>query len=690
MTTSVVSDPDAWQETNWHDLMAAVASVRQSLEQYIAQWDTSPASHQPVYASQFGSITFTSNGSGSSALQQLCTIFGLTDFEREVLLLCVGVELDPVISTLCATIQGDRQGSPTFSIALSVFAQPHWSAIAPQRPLRRWQLIEVGSGPALTLSPLRVDERILHYLTGVSEAEGRIVGLIKPVTTVDELVPSHQHIAQQIAAIWLQNTSFAALPIVQLCGDDAAGKRAIATVACHLSNKRLSSLSAQAIPTQTSDLDTLMVLWEREVILNRTALLLDCDGLDNTNSAQEASITQWIEEIHSPLIVTQRDRRRVGQRPLITFDVALPTKAEQRHLWQEALSHTAFQLNGQVEELVAQFNLNAPTIRAVCVEAIGKSSESGWVSAWDTKTADSATDPPPIHPPSHPPPPPTHSLWDICRTQARPRLDDLAQRIIPSATWEDLVLPEREYQVLRGIAAHVRQRITVYEDWGFAAKGQRGLGISALFAGASGTGKTMSAEVLAQELRLDLYRIDLSSVVSKYIGETEKNLRRVFDAAEAGATILLFDEADALFGKRSEVKDSHDRYANMEVSYLLQRMEAYQGLAILTTNMKESIDTAFLRRIRFIVKFPFPDFAQRVEIWRRIFPKATPTQDLDATKLAKLNVAGGNIRNIALHAAFLAADDGKPIQMKHLLEATWSEYIKMERTLTDAEVRGWI
>jgi len=269
-------------------------------------------------------------------------------------------------------------------------------------------------------------------------------------------------------------------------------------------------------------------------------------------------------------------------------------------------------------------------------------------------------------------------------------MDDMAQRIIPAASWDDLVLPEREYQVLRSIAAHVRQRIKVYDEWGFAAKGQRGLGISALFAGTSGTGKTMSAEVLAQELRLDLYRIDLSSVVSKYIGETEKNLRGVFDAAEAGATILLFDEADALFGKRSEVKDSHDRYANMEVSYLLQRMEAYQGLAILTTNMKESIDTAFLRRIRFIVKFPFPDFQQRVEIWRRIFPKATPTKDLDETKLAKLNVAGGNIRNIAIHAAFLAADGGEPVQMKHLLEAAWSEYIKMERTLTDAEVKGWV
>ena len=194
---------------------------------------------------------------------------------------------------------------------------------------------------------------------------------------------------------------------------------------------------------------------------------------------------------------------------------------------------------------------------------------------------------------------------------------------------------------------------------------------------------------ISQELRLDLYRIDLSSVVSKYIGETEKNLRRVFDAAEAGSAILLFDEADALFGKRSDVKDSHDRYANMEVSYLLQRMEAYQGLAILTTNMKESIDTAFLRRIRFVIKFPFPDSSQREEIWRRIFPKATPVENLEITKLARLNVSGGNIRNIALNAAFLAADAQTPVKMEHLLEAAQEEYLKLERTLTDSEIKGW-
>jgi SpoVK/Ycf46/Vps4 family AAA+-type ATPase len=280
-------------------------------------------------------------------------------------------------------------------------------------------------------------------------------------------------------------------------------------------------------------------------------------------------------------------------------------------------------------------------------------------------------------------------LWSSCVCRARVRLDDLAHRIEAVATWDDLVLPPAEMLQLREIAAQVTRREQVYEKWGFATKSRRGLGISAMFAGPSGTGKTTAAEVLANALRLDLYRIDLSSVVSKYIGETEKNLRRVFDAAEDGGAILFFDEADALFGKRSEVKDSHDRYANIEISYLLQRMEDYRGLAVLATNAKSSVDTAFLRRIRFVVNFPFPNAAERAEIWRRAFPAATPTIGLDPLRLARLNIAGGNIRNIALNAAFLAAEAGEPVGMTHITRAARSEYGKMEKPLTDAEIGDW-
>src|SRR5208283_3171171 len=241
-------------------------------------------------------------------------------------------------------------------------------------------------------------------------------------------------------------------------------------------------------------------------------------------------------------------------------------------------------LNGALDGVVAQFDLDGESIAAAAQRALGDG-DVGAGLAGD----------------------PGGRVWDACRRSARGGLDDLAQRLESTATFDDLVLPEAQRELLGDILAHVRHRSRVYHEWRMAGPSQRSLGISALFAGPSGTGKTLAAEVLANALALDLYRIDLSQVVSKYTGETEKNLRRVFDAAEEGAAVLLFDEADALFGKRSEVKDSHDRYANIEVSYLLQRMEAYRGLAILTTNRRDALDTAFLRRIRFVVEFPFPE-----------------------------------------------------------------------------------
>ena len=259
------------------------------------------------------------------------------------------------------------------------------------------------------------------------------------------------------------------------------------------------------------------------------------------------------------------------------------------------------------------------------------------------------------------------------------------------AGWDDLVLPDERLAILRQIADQVRHRLRVYDVWGFRNRLQaRGLGITALFSGPSGTGKTLAAEVLAGALDLDLYRIDLSAVVSKYIGETEKNLKRIFDAAEAGGAVLLFDEADALFGKRSEVKDSHDRYANIEVGYLLQRMESYGGLAVLTTNMKQNMDAAFLRRLRFVVDFPFPGTVERTAMWDRAFPDAVPREGLEPRRLAQMNLTGGNIRNVALNAAFLAAADGGVVRPAHLLQAARSEYAKLEKPLTEGELRGWV
>jgi hypothetical protein len=442
-------------------------------------------------------------------------------------------------------------------------------------------------------------------------------------------------------------------------------------------------MPAHAAPRAVADLELFIRLWEREAVLAPSALLLEYDDTETTDAQGEAALRRLVDTLRTPLLISAPERHRPVRRRLLSFDVPATTPTEQVNIWKEALGPSALALDGKVETLVSQFTLSSGDIHAAASQALQLNARVPDVTqapgsvGRDSSGRDSTNQL-------------AAALWDACRRQVRPRLEGLAQRLEPSATWDDLVLPSAQEQLLHQIALHIRQRSKVYHTWGFASKGSRGLGISALFAGPSGTGKTMAGEVLANELRLDLYRIDLSQVVSKYIGETEKNLRRVFDAAEGGAAILLFDEADALFGKRSEVKDSHDRYANIEVGYLLQRMEAYRGLAILTTNRKEALDTAFLRRIRFVVEFPFPESAQRMEIWRRVFPRATPTEGLRIDRLARLGAAGGNIYNIAMGAAFLAADAGEPVRMSHLLSAARNEFTKIERPLTDAETAGWV
>jgi SpoVK/Ycf46/Vps4 family AAA+-type ATPase len=273
-------------------------------------------------------------------------------------------------------------------------------------------------------------------------------------------------------------------------------------------------------------------------------------------------------------------------------------------------------------------------------------------------------------------------LFAAARAQCSDALQAVARKVVLRATWDDIVLPDDAMQQLRELCARVDGQARVLEDWGFARRLSRGLGTTALFAGGSGTGKTMAAEVIANALGLDLYRVDLARVISKYIGETEKNLERVFEAAEGSNAILLFDEADALFGKRSDVRDAHDRYANIEISYLLQRMEAYDGVAILATNLADHLDVAFTRRLAFSVYFPFPDEDARRELWRRSWPIEAPLDDsVDCRALAReLRINGGNIRNIVLGAAYLAASEGRAITSRHVGHAVRREYQKVGRT----------
>ncbi|MBW4522611.1 MAG: ATP-binding protein [Scytolyngbya sp. HA4215-MV1] len=657
--TAVARETTPWAAQNHQYMMAAISQMMAHLQPEASSMPVLPSLTPPA------------------AIEQLCQLFGLSDFERSLILLCAGIELQNGVATQLSTLAGDSQRtSPTFSLALAHFPQGHWSALTPESPLRRWYLLELGGAPTLTHCPLRINERILHFLLGDRQLDQQLLKLVKvlPHQSSLSLPASQQHLVEEIVTLVRQNQG---APLIQLCGYDGASKREIATAIGVELGSELLNLAAEVLPTEFTQLHLIQTLWEREAILRQGVLLLDCDGIPETTEGSSASPQQisainfLMETCQQPMIVLSRDRRPLRQRPVFSFEVSQPTTTEQRQLWLQRLGTALEPENGtlipQVDKLVSHFSLSPLAIQTVCAQALsGRTTEE--------RSARSLAE----------------RLWKACLSHARPHLEELAQPIRTQVHWEDLVLPEKEKQILRTIAAQVRQRAKVYEQWGFASKGQRGLGISALFAGASGTGKTLAAEVLANELHLDLYRIDLSSVVSKYIGETEKNLRRIFDAAELGGSILLFDEADALFGKRSEVKDSHDRYANMEVAYLLQRMEAYRGLAILTTNLKSSLDQAFLRRLRFVVQFAFPDATQRAEIWLRVFPKDTPTENLSYPKLARLNVPGGNIRNIALNAAFLAADANSSVQMHHILQAAQSEYIKLERPLTEAEVKGWI
>jgi ATPase family associated with various cellular activities (AAA) len=601
------------------------------------------------------------------ALTILARRLGLAPFERDILLLCAAMELDTGIASLCARAQGEpMRPYPTFALALSLFDASAWDALSPERPLRYWRLIEINqpAGMPLTSSPLRADERIVSYLKGLNYLDDRLgplLGSLEVGPAAAQLPASQQSVADSISDRLKQLTGGENLPIVQLLGIDAPSKQLVAARAAEALGRHVYRLPAALVPTQAAELETLARLWHRESLLLPLALYLDgaTSESDAPQLASNSPVLRLLSRTAGVIFVDTREPMPGLPENSLRVDVAKPTHAEQKEAWSAVLGAAA----GQSPALLAaQFNLSLGTIHEIAGRVVPA-----------TAAADSS-----LH----------DRLWSACLASARPRLDALAQHVDAKATWEDIVLPLAETAVLHQIAAQVAQRSTVHESWGFARKMIRGLGISALFAGDSGTGKTMAAEVIANDLRLNLYRIDLSAVVSKYIGETEKNLRRLFDAAEDGGAILFFDEADALFGKRSEVKDSHDRYANIEINYLLQRMEAYGGLAILATNRQSALDQAFMRRLRFVVNFPFPNVAQRKAIWEKVFPPETPTKDLDLYRLSRLNLTGGNISSIALNAAFHAAQAGGQVTMPLILDSARAELRKLGRVINELEFRS--
>ncbi|HXI26415.1 MAG TPA: ATP-binding protein [Pyrinomonadaceae bacterium] len=599
------------------------------------------------------------------ALLLLAERFGLSSFERDTLFLCAALEFDPGLSLLYSLAQSSQHDHPTFSLALSLFDDPSWDVLSAHRPLRYARLIEINQPGAmpLTSSPLRADERVTNYLKGLNVLDDRLSTLLdSDDVTQTPLAPSQQAVADMILQRLQNSSSEATLPIVQLVGADAGSRVAVARQVCAAVNRRLYRIAIESLPTQMAESETLARLWQRESLLLPLALYIDVNNADSISPEISSALHRFLgHEIGVVFLGVRETPVRLGAANF-SADVNKPTAAEQCRAWSDILGE--FQANPETAQtaamLAGQFNFSLSDIHAAALIAIKAPSEDKPLS---------------------------QAIWESCCDLTRPRLDSMAQRLDPKATWKDLVLPNEQMSLMRHIAGQVRERYKVYDQWGFARTMNRGFGISALFAGESGTGKTMAAEVLANDLRLNLYRIDLSAVVSKYIGETEKNLRKLFDAAERGGAILFFDEADALFGKRSEVKDSHDRYANIEINYLLQRMEAFSGLAILATNMKSALDAAFMRRLRFIVNLPFPGVKERQVIWQKALPPETPTRDLDYERLARLNLSGGNIHSIALSAAFMAAQNGQTVTMPILLAAARGELRKLEKGFSESELR---
>jgi ATPase family associated with various cellular activities (AAA)/Winged helix domain, variant len=595
------------------------------------------------------------------ALVTLAERLGLSRFERDVLLLCAAMELDTRFADLCASVQGAELAHPTFALAMALFEDPAWEVVSPERPLRYWRLVEISqpAGRPLTTSALRADERTVNYLKGLNHLDHRVTLLLAPLEAPPDttLPPSQQALVETIAARLAASGRSDLAPVVNLLGRDSASKQLVARHAAAALGLELVRLPVGLLPDDVGELETLARLWHRESALLPIAIYLDAHELDGgAQSAREAPpVARFLARSDGVFFLGSPDQWPGLARAVLPIDAARPTPLEQERAWTDELGDDA---GDSPRTLAGQFDLDVVAIRTIAATALREG-------------------PPELH----------ARLWQACLLATRPTLETLVVRLRTTPTWDDLVLRDDDLALLHEIAEQVRQRPIVYDRWGFRRRMDRGLGVTALFAGDSGTGKTMAAGVIANELGLDLYHIDLSAVVSKYIGETEKNLRRLFDAAEAGGAILFFDEADALFGKRSEVKDSHDRYANIEVNYLLQRMEAYRGLAILATNVKTALDRAFMRRLRFVVDFQFPAADERRAIWERVFPPETPVEGLDTERLARLVLTGGSIHSIALNAAFLAAQEGGAVTMPLLLRAARVELRKLDRPFSEADLR---
>ncbi len=623
-------------------------------------------------------------------LMHLSRMFHLSRFEEQVIVMAIAPWLDARYERIYAYLQDHISAvTPTVSLMLRVLCDTparrmaERSALSPARPLLKHGLLKTSrpesadeAGLAEAIIP---DERILNYLLGENECHVAVErhGKLyfpgqdtKSHSTDAELVERLVSIARN----HLQQNGDPRRLIFALQGPRAAGKEEAIVDVCGKLGATLLVLDAESV-TRENNPEKILRMAIREAVLLPCALYLKrFDAL----CSDEAQYSKWMRELlrliqeYAWLTFLDCESHFPPDEATLRFrlypvEFQMPNLEARRQIWKRALNGTMASEGIDVNALAVLFCLSAVQIE----QAVETALNLAHLRAPDANGT----------------PLTQADLYEACRRRSNNQLANLATKVEIIHSWEDLILSDEAIQQLREIIAWMRHRYRVSTTWGFGKKIHRRNGLAVLFAGASGTGKTLAAEIIAREVGLDLYKIDLSAVVSKYIGETEKNLRRVFEAAETSNAILFFDEADALFGKRSEVKDAHDRYANVEIAYLLQRMEEYSGMSILATNLKKNIDEAFLRRLQFLVDFPFPDEGARLRIWQHHFPLEAPVDaDVDLPFLARqFQVAGGNIKNIVLNAAYLAAEEDTAIAMRHLIRATKSEYEKMGKVCLESE-----
>ncbi|NEN98850.1 MAG: ATP-binding protein [Moorea sp. SIO3I7] len=638
-----------------------------------------------------------------SSLAWLQETFALSAFDVDIIAIALAPELDRRYERIYTYLQDDiRCKRPTVDLVLNLLCPTGEAKLArrshftPEAPLLGHSLLHLVSDPnqlqpTLLAHNLKLDGLVLALLLGEKGLDQRLKPfstLLEPTISLEEL-PLHQEVKQALLTIVVEDWQASKPLALYFEGADTSVKHRAAQAIARAVEAPLLTVNLTRVVEAKADLELTLKLAYRQAWFQKALVYLEgLETLQQTiqsseNSSQYLSLLRIIAD-HQGITILAGEKpwrpEKTIAMGMVTVPFPIPEFTVRRWCWQNQLTAAGISLDRpELDALCDRFRLNSEQITDAVIDACNR---ARWRIAQNT--------PPTPHTPNLPhclEKPTLSELFAAARAQSGHQLGSLARQIQPKYSWDDIVLPVNQKAQLREICNQAKYRQLVWEEWDFQSKLSLGRGLNVMFSGPPGTGKTMAAEIIAHELELDLYKIDLSQVVSKYIGETEKNLNRIFTAAANANAILLFDEADSLFGKRSEISSAHDRYANIEVGYLLQKMEEYEGVAILTTNLRTNMDDAFVRRLRFIIEFPFPNLKDRRRIWEQIWPSPVPrSEELDLDFIARnCEIAGGNIRNIALAAAFIAADDGGIVKMNHLLRAVRREYQKMGKVLIEGD-----